>query len=140
MLRRDRQHQDVDVARADFPVRRVEAKVPGIGQAKEPHDQARRPVLGKADVLEEALQTSIGRGNQNGARALAGNPLGECFIRLPGNGWLRFTVRALITATIRRHSVVQRALCICAQHGGARYLGHLEELYGIAVSPDLISA
>ncbi len=59
LRRRDRRHQNVDVARADLPVRPLKAQMPGPGQAEEPDDEGRRAVRRKADVLKAALQPSI---------------------------------------------------------------------------------
>ena len=115
--RRDRRHQDADVARAGFPVRPIKAQTPGPGQAEEPNREACRPVLGKADMLEEALRPPAGRRNRNRPRAPAGR-MTEVHRAGADHGHDQ-TARRLKPRLARRHMRRQPR-----REGGDRFVAH----------------
>jgi hypothetical protein len=72
--RRDHsQYEHVDVGLADLPVGPVQAEIPRAGVADQGRDEADGPVLRQGDVLEEALQATVGRRNQSARRPLGCN-------------------------------------------------------------------
>jgi len=67
-----RQHQDVDVARAELPLGTVKRQMPRPDKSQEPDHQRRRPIRSETDMLEEPLQPTVGRGDLRRRRPLAG--------------------------------------------------------------------
>ncbi len=71
--RDDGEHQVVHLPLADRPLRSVEHEVPAPRRSEQLCHQRQRPVLAEAHVLEEALQSTVGRRRQRRPGPLAGD-------------------------------------------------------------------
>jgi hypothetical protein len=66
------EHEVVHLDPADRPLGPVEHQRPAVG-AEHRRERGRGPVLAEAEMLEEALQPPVGRGEQRRPAALAGD-------------------------------------------------------------------
>lgn len=68
----DGEHEIVHLGLADLPVGPIKGEQPRSVQAQKPDQKRQRPILVQADMLEEALEPTIGRGGLHRSRPLAG--------------------------------------------------------------------
>ncbi len=66
----DSENQKIHIVSTELPVGAVKAQDPGRAGADQAHDQGNHPVVVKLHMLEEPLQTAIGRHNRSAIELL----------------------------------------------------------------------